>query len=124
MPMLTTRIDPLNTSPVDMEGVKDVSMRVLLGREHDMPHFSMRHFVVDAAGHTPHHSHDYEHQVIVLAGQGEAEQAGEIQTIRQGDVLFVEAGKEHQFRNTGETPMEFICLVPRDRDGGGEVPGS
>ncbi|MAD79170.1 MAG: cupin [Planctomycetaceae bacterium] len=124
MPMLRTRLDPTNTDSVEMDGVKDVSMRVLLGREHGMPHFSMRHFVVEPDGHTPHHSHDYEHQVIVLAGRGEAEQAGEIQSIEPGDVLFVEAGAEHQFRNTGEAPMQFVCLVPRQRDGGGEVPGS
>lgn len=122
--MLRTRLDPTNTDSVEMDGVKDVSMRVLLGREHGMPHFSMRHFVVEPDGHTPHHSHDYEHQVIVLAGRGEAEQAGEIQSIEPGDVLFVEAGAEHQFRNTGEAPMQFVCLVPRQRDGGGEVPGS
>lgn len=122
--MLRTRLDPTNTDSVEMDGVKDVSMRVLLGREHGMPHFSMRHFVVEPDGHTPHHSHDYEHQVIVLAGRGEAEQAGETQSIEPGDVLFVEAGAEHQFRNTGEAPMQFVCLVPRQRDGGGEVPGS
>ena len=122
--MLRTRLDPTNTDSVEMDGVKDVSMRVLLGREHGMPHFSMRHFVVEPDGHTPHHSHDYEHQVIVLAGRGEAEQAGEIQSIEPGDVLFVEAGADHQFRNTGEAPMQFVCLVPRQRDGGGEVPGS
>ena len=122
--MLRTRLDPTNTDSVEMDGVKDDSMRVLLGREHGMPHFSMRHFVVEPDGHTPHHSHDYEHQVIVLAGRGEAEQAGETQSIEPGDVLFVEAGAEHQFRNTGEAPMQFVCLVPRQRDGGGEVPGS
>ena len=69
--MLKTRLDPTNANPVDMDGVEGVSMRVLLGREHGMPNFSMRHFVVEPNGHTPHHSHDYEHQVVVMAGEGE-----------------------------------------------------
>lgn len=122
--MIRTRIDPGDTSPVAMDGVKDVSMRVLLGREHGMPHFSMRHFVVAPGGHTPHHAHDYEHEVVVLAGRGEAEQAGERTEISAGDVLFVAADAVHQFRNTGDEPLQFLCLVPTERDGGGEVPGS
>lgn len=122
--MIRTRIDPTETHPVDLEGVKDVSMRILLGREHGMPNFSMRHFVVAPGGHTPHHQHDYEHEVVVLSGRGEAEYDGESQNIEQGDVLFVKADVLHQFRNTGEEPLQFLCLVPRDRDGGGEVPGS
>ncbi len=122
--MLKTRIDPADTSPVAMDGVKDVSMRILLGREHGMPHFSMRHFVVAPGGHTPRHAHDYEHEVVVLSGEGEAEQDGDVAPIRTGDVLFVRADALHQFRNTGSEPLQFLCLVPRDRDGGGEVPGS
>ncbi len=122
--MIRTRIDPAETRPIDLEGVKDVSMRVLLGREHGMPNFSMRHFVVAPGGHTPHHRHDYEHEVVVLSGHGEATCEEERQVIGTGDVLFVPADAPHQFRNTGEEPLQFLCLVPRDRDGGGEVPGS
>ena len=39
-------------------------------------------------------------------------------------VMYVEADQTHQFRNTGSEPVEFICLVPRTRSGGGVVPGS
>ena len=99
-------------------------MRILLGREHGMPNFSMRHFVVAPGGHTPHHRHDYEHEVVVLSGHGEATCEEERQVIGTGDVLFVPADALHQFHNTGEEPLQFLCLVPRDRDGGGEVPGS
>lgn len=123
-PVLKTQLDPANTSPVEMDDVHGVTMRILLGREHDMPNFSMRHFVVKPNGHTPRHSHDYEHQVVVIAGEGHAEHDGEIAAISKGDVLYVEPGKLHQFRNTGEAPLEFLCLVPKDRQDGGEVPGS
>ena len=29
-----------------------------------------------------------------------------------GDVVFVVPGEIHQFRNTGEQPLKFLCLVP------------
>ncbi|MCH2161462.1 MAG: cupin domain-containing protein, partial [Phycisphaerales bacterium] len=96
-----THLDPSDTAPVDMDGVDGVSMRILLGREHGMENFSMRHFVVEPGGHTPRHQHPYEHQVIVLAGEGEAEHDGSTMSIAPGEVLHVEPDKVHQFRNTG-----------------------
>lgn len=122
--MLRTRIDAETTTPVDLDGVKDVSMRVLLGRDGGMPNFSMRHFVVDSGGHTPHHQHDYEHQVVVLDGTGEASSSEGTQQIRRGDVLYIEADEPHQFRNSGAIPLQFLCLVPLTRRNGDEVPGS
>lgn len=122
--MLRTSLDPEATSTVDLEGVQDVSMRILLGRADGMPNFALRHFVVDPGGHTPHHQHDYEHQVIVLEGTGEATAAEGVRPIAKGDVLYVEADEPHQFRNTGGTPLQFLCLVPLTRRNGQEVPGS
>ena len=122
--MHTTNLDHTNTQPVNLEGVSGVSMRIVMGRPHDHPNFSMRHFVVEPGGHTPRHSHDYEHQVIVLEGSGEAEHDGETINVNKGDVLYVEPDKLHQFRNTGSQPLQFICMVPQERIGGGEVPGS
>ena len=122
--MHKTTLDHTTTQPVNLDGVSGVSMRILMGRPHDHPNFSMRHFVVEPGGHTPRHSHDYEHQVIVLEGSGEAEHDGETIEVNKGDVLYVEPDKLHQFRNTGSHQLEFICMVPQERIGGGEVPGS
>ena len=122
--MLRTRLDPGDTKSVDLDGVQDVSMRVLLGRGDGMPNFALRHFVVDPGGHTPHHRHDYEHQVVVLEGSGEADSAEGVQSISKGDVLYIAADELHQFRNSGTTSLQFLCLVPLSRRNGEEVPGS
>ena len=122
--MLRTRIDRTDTTEVTLDGVRDVSMKVLLGRDHGMPNFALRHFVVDPGGHTPHHHHDYEHEVVVLEGSGEADSAEGVQPIEKGDVLYIAANEPHQFRNAGSSPLEFLCLVPLSRHGGGEAPGS
>ena len=99
-------------------------MRVMVGKEDGAPNFAMRHFKVDPGGHTPRHSHDYEHQVVILKGRGEAFDQGEHRPISEGDVLFVGADDEHQFLNTGEEPLEFLCLVPLHGACGTPVPGS
>ena len=51
--MIRTRLDSSETTAVELDGVKDVAMRVLLGAADGMPNFSMRHFVVQPGGHTP-----------------------------------------------------------------------
>jgi quercetin dioxygenase-like cupin family protein len=72
----------------------------------------MRQFEVGPGGHTPKHHHPYEHEVYVLAGQGEIYEGDSPHAIEAGDVVFVEPDEVHQFRNTGDSPLKFICLVP------------
>ena len=125
--MLIRRADEMESRPVAMEGVRDVSMRLMVGREDGAPTFSMRHFRVEPGGHTPRHTHNYEHEVYVVAGRGTAESAGEHHPIRAGDVLFVEPNVLHQFVADAGEPLEFLCLVPTQFDCGGEMsptPGS
>ena len=125
--MLIRTMQESQENPVDMPGAKDVRMQMLVGREHGAPTFSMRRFIVDAGGHTPLHQHNYEHEIVILSGEGEAESAAGPRPIRAGDVLYVPANEMHQFRNCGEQPLIFLCMVPGQFDCGGTVmpvPGS
>jgi len=121
---LIRNVNEMNASPVDMEGADRVSMAMMVGREDGAPHFSMRQFRVDPGGHTPHHSHDYEHEVFVLEGQGDVLLEGERRPIRAGDVIYVPADQEHQFRAAAGSGLRFLCLVPAERNCGGVTPGS
>ena len=107
-----------------MDGVKDVTMQVMVGREDDAPNFALRHFVVQPDGHTPLHQHDYEHEVFVVEGTGEAECEGETHIVKAGDVLYIPANDLHQFRNKSDAPFRFLCLVPMTFDCGKPTPGS
>jgi quercetin dioxygenase-like cupin family protein len=105
-------IDQHEQCDVDMEGASDVKMRMLIGPDEKAPNFHMRHFQVAPGGHTPHHTHDYEHELLVLKGAGIAKSAEGDRPIRAGDAVFVPANEKHQFVNGGDEPLEFICLVP------------
>lgn len=126
--MLIRRAEQMEGKPVEMEGVKGVAMRLLVGRGDGAPTFAMRHFTVEPGGHTPRHSHNYEHEVFIVAGSGRVEHDGSFHDVRAGDVLFVEPNRIHQFVNTGSDPFQFLCLVPVSFDcGGGDravTPGS
>lgn len=102
---------------VTMEGARGVRMRMLIGPDDGAQVFHMRHFEVAPGGHTPRHTHNYEHEVLVLKGTGLVSGAQGERACRSGDVVWMPPNEEHQFRNTGGEPLEFICLIPAPRDG-------
>jgi quercetin dioxygenase-like cupin family protein len=109
---------------MQMEGVKGVTMRIMVGRADNAPTFAMRHFTVEPGGNTPHHSHNYEHEVYIVEGEGQVEQDGQHHPIRAGDVLFVPPNAVHQFKATTTHPLKFLCMVPVTFDCGKPTPGS
>jgi quercetin dioxygenase-like cupin family protein len=91
-----------------------VTMRVVIGPAEGAPHFNMRVFEVQPGHASPHHSHWWEHEVFVLSGQGVVKRDdGEI-PIGHGSTVFVPGGEMHQFQNTGDDALRFICLVPQE----------
>jgi quercetin dioxygenase-like cupin family protein len=122
--MLIRRADEMAGTPMQMDGVKGVTMRLMVGRSDGAPNFAMRHFTVEPGGHTPHHSHNYEHEVYVVDGAGTVEKDGGHHEISSGDVLFMPPNAVHQFVNTGDMPLKFLCLVPVTFDCGKPTPGS
>lgn len=94
------------------EGLLGVQKRLLIGPADGTPLMALRIFTVAVGGHTPRHRHDWEHMSYVIAGHGVLETADGPRAIGPGMVIFVEPGEEHQFRNPGDEPLEFICLVP------------
>ncbi|GAB4386463.1 MAG: cupin domain-containing protein [Phycisphaerales bacterium] len=122
--MLIRNIEQTQRTPVQMEGVQGASMAVMVGREDGAPNFALRQFEIEPGGHTPRHSHDYEHEVYVVSGRGEVLLEGAYRPIRSGDVIYVPAEQEHQFRAASDEALRFLCIVPVTRNCGDPVPGS
>ncbi|MBX3386656.1 MAG: cupin domain-containing protein [Phycisphaeraceae bacterium] len=121
--MVIRNIHDVQDKPVDMAGVRGVSMAVMVGREDGAPNFALRSFRVEPGGNSPRHSHDYEHEVFVVEGGGTVLLEGRENPIRAGDVVYVPADEEHQFK-AGERGLRFLCLVPVTRNCGEPTPGS
>ena len=102
----------VDQSPVTMEGSSGCHVRWLVDQQQGAPNFAMREFEVEPGGYTPRHSHPYEHEVFVLAGDGVVLEGDVEHPLRTGDVVFVVPGEVHQFRNTGTAPLRFLCMVP------------
>lgn len=94
------------------QGAAGVRIRWLIGEEAGAPNFAMRHFEVAPGGHTPFHSHEWEHEVFGLSGEAIVVGEEGERPFRAGDSVFVPPREKHQFRNTGPEPLTMICMVP------------
>lgn len=96
----------------DSEEAKGIAARVVIGKNEGANHFFMRVFEISAGGHTPKHSHDWEHEMFVHSGKGEVYGNGRWNPIKPGNVVFIPANEVHQLRNSGTALLVVVCLVP------------
>lgn len=97
---------------VTIEGAEGVTIRWLISKNDGAKRFQMRLFEVAPSGHTPLHTHEWEHEVFILEGEGLLTFEGEEKPFSKGFFAFVPPGREHSFINTGENTLSFICIVP------------
>lgn len=94
------------------EEMPGVNLHLVISAEDGAPNFAMRVFEVEPGGSTPWHSHEWEHEVFVLAGEGEAVCSDGKNPLKPDDVVFVAPDEQHQFVNTGLSVFRFICCIP------------
>jgi len=116
--MIVRRPEEVDAQPMTMPGAQGVTMKLMVGRDDGAPNFAMRLFTVQPGGQTPKHAHNYEHEVMVVAGQAQVYDADldHERPAAAGDVLFIPANQTHQFRNITDGPLQFMCLVPTSYD--------
>lgn len=94
------------------EGAKGVTVRWLLNKDQGAENFYMRLFEMEPDGHSPLHSHPWEHEIFILEGNGLVTGGGKEMPFSEGDVIFLPPGEEHQLRNSGKDTVRFLCLIP------------
>jgi quercetin dioxygenase-like cupin family protein len=97
---------------VNEKEAKDVKVRWLISDKDNAKNFAMRLFEIEPGGHTPYHAHDWEHEVFVLEGEGDVKIDEEKYSIKKDSVVFVEPNQKHNFTNTGNSILKFLCLIP------------
>jgi quercetin dioxygenase-like cupin family protein len=98
-----------------VEGVKaapGVTMRVVSGPAEKAPNFVMRVFEIEPGAATPLHTHPWEHETFVLAGQGVLKTLGKETPMPEGTSATVLPNEQHSFQNAGKDLFRMICVVP------------
>ena len=76
----------------------------------------MRHFILPAHKSIPEHSHDWDHLMYTVSGDGYVEVEGERYDMKTGYWTRIPGGKKHVYHNDAEIPLEFFCIVPTHGD--------
>jgi quercetin dioxygenase-like cupin family protein len=99
--------------PVKMAGAENVQVRWLISKDDGAPNFAMRMFEIEPGGNTPLHSHPGEHEVFIVEGTGIFVYEGTEHPFAPGYVIFVDPDVEHCFKNTSESVVKFLCIIPQ-----------
>ena len=94
------------------EGASKLKVRWLITKEMGAPNFAMRLFEMEPKGHSPFHSHPWEHEVYILEGEGLVVGEEGEKKISAGNVIYILPNEKHQLKNNGKTTLKFLCLVP------------
>jgi quercetin dioxygenase-like cupin family protein len=92
--------------------MKGVSVRWLIGPAEKAPNFALRYFEIEPGGWTSLDRHAHDHGVVVLRGRGQVLLGQEEHEIAFGDVVYIPPDEVHQFKNSGEEPLGFLCVIP------------
>jgi quercetin dioxygenase-like cupin family protein len=107
-----TNVKDIPSEKVEMDGVKDCRYQVALSARDGELSMAMRFFEVAPGGNTPLHNHPYEHEILIMEGTGTVWRDGKETPLKPGDVLYIPSDEKHQFKNAGNQPFKFMCLIP------------
>jgi quercetin dioxygenase-like cupin family protein len=111
--MIVGRVEDVAPAEILEKGIEGVSMKVVISDLDGAPNFVMRVFEIEAGGHTPYHTHDWEHEIFVLEGAGVVRQGKQEYHLKKDSFALIVPGEEHQFVNKGDGVFRFICVVPK-----------
>jgi quercetin dioxygenase-like cupin family protein len=76
----------------------------------------LRYFEVAPGGFSTLERHEHTHAVLILRGRGTVLLDGDVQEVRQNDLVSIDAMTWHQFHAAGDGSLGFLCLVSKERD--------
>ena len=110
--MYKVDVHQAQATQVTSEGAANVQVQWLIDESRGAPTFALRRFIINPGGHTPRHSHPWEHEVYILRGRGLlVTQEGETE-LSQDQAIFIAPNEEHQFLSYEDEPLEMLCIVP------------
>ncbi len=107
--MYVTSVDRVRGYDIDVEGACKVRVKYLLHKGVGAKRLQLRLFTVDVGGYTPLEKHAHEHEVFMLRGRALLRGGEQEVELKPGNVIFIPPFEEHQFKNIGDEPVEFLC---------------
>lgn len=112
--MIVSHIDNVKGIRLPDGEYNKVTARVLINPENGWEGHVMRLFELGQGGYSGDHSHDFQHIVMVVKGEGELILDGVVHPVKEGSFMYIPNNAQHQLRNTTteNEVMRFMCIVP------------
>lgn len=107
--MFVTDAQNVKEHVVRKQGAIGVTVKYLLHKGVGAKKLQLRHFKIAVGGFTPLEKHDHEHEVYILKGTASVRGGNKEATVNAGSAVFIPSNEEHQFKNIGSEPVEFLC---------------
>jgi quercetin dioxygenase-like cupin family protein len=107
--MYVTSVEKVREYKLEGEGAKGVKVKYLLHKGVGAKRLQLRLFTIEAGGYTPLERHAHEHEVYILKGKALVKGGNQEIVVTPGNVIFIPSQEEHQFKNIGDEPVEFLC---------------
>jgi quercetin dioxygenase-like cupin family protein len=114
--MFVSHRDVIEKKRLENPSMQKVTKQVLIGPEQGWDDYVMRMFTLGKDGYTPRHSHDWQHILYAVEGDGVLYMDGTEYVLTAGSTAYVNGGLEHQIMNIGNSEFVFICIVPKEGD--------
>ncbi len=110
--LIAGRFNECYEEEVKLYGSTGTTIRWLINKENGARNFAMRRFRVEPGGKIPLHDHEEDHGIYILSGEGIAFTQEQEVNIKSDMFLYIPSNEIHGYRNTGNLPLEFICVIP------------
>lgn len=90
------------------EGHAGSVMREVITDKDGAPNFAMRVIEVPVGASSPSHSHDWEHEVLILSGCARVTGEKGDSEIDKDSVIYIPPNEHHCFENVGDEPLRFV----------------
>lgn len=112
--MKVSHLDKIPKKKLESDTLKNAFMQVCIDEQSGWESHVLRVMTVEKDGYTPKHAHPWPHINYVISGEGTLLITDEEKVINTGSVAYVDSNTLHQFKNTGNEDLVFICIVPKE----------
>jgi len=107
--MYVANVEKVREYKITEEGAYKVKVKYLLHKGVGAKKLQLRLFTIEVGGYTPLEKHAHEHEVFMLRGKALVRGGDKEVVVSPRDVIFIPSYEEHQFKNIGNEPVEFLC---------------
>lgn len=112
--MKIKRLKDISSEDVTDYNSTGTAIQWIWSKDDNVPNFFLRRFVITPGNQIGLHNHAEEHEIFILEGEGLVfNDSGEKFHIKPEDTLFVPSNEPHGYKNTGQTNLVFLCIIPR-----------